>query len=217
MSLWNRRPSARFRPAAEGLEPRLTLSVSAAAAVAMTSASTVDSKGVTVSYEVAPSAAGEPLTIGIYRSADSLFDAADVPVATETDLPSTPGSHTLTIPIAGGLTPNPEHPYILAVANPAAVLASGSASASAVASFRVYTIGVVTHGGIENPAWKNGPAWELVMARSLLNEGYDAVIPFNWVDRSNTPGDAVKQAPRLVRQILDDASQFPPGTRWTSS
>ena len=206
-----RRPSPGFRPVGEGLEPRLTPSVTAmaAAAVVMSSASTADSQGVTVSYEVAPSAAGEPLTIGIYRSADSRFDAADVPVATATDVPSSSGSHELTIPIAGGLTPNPEHPYVLAVANPSVTLASGSASA--VASFRVYTIGVVTHGGIEDPAWKNGPAWELVMARSLLNEGYDAVIPFNWVDRSNTPGDAAKQAPRLVRQILAEASQFPAG------
>ena len=49
------------------------------------------------------------------------------------------------------------------------------------------------------------------MAKSLKADGYDAVIPFNWVAESNTAGAAAKQAPRLVKMILAKASEFPAG------
>jgi hypothetical protein len=48
------------------------------------------------------------------------------------------------------------------------------------------------------------------MARALRAEGYDEVIPFNWVSRSNTPGSAVAEGRRLARVILDAAGRFPP-------
>ena len=56
------------------------------------------------------------------------------------------------------------------------------------ASFRTYTIGIVTHGGIQNTSWKHGPPWELQIAYEMKREGYDAVIPYNWVAQSNHPG-----------------------------
>ena len=43
----------------------------------------------------------------------------------------------------------------------------------------------------------------------MKHEGYDAVIPYNWVAQSGTPGEAIKQSPRLARIILHTASQFP--------
>jgi hypothetical protein len=49
------------------------------------------------------------------------------------------------------------------------------------------------------------------MAQSLRAQGYDAVVAYNWVAESNHAGAAAQQAPRLVRMILDTASQFPAG------
>jgi hypothetical protein len=43
----------------------------------------------------------------------------------------------------------------------------------------------------------------------MKQEGYDAVIPYNWVAQSNNPGSAIKQAPRLALSILHAASKFP--------
>ena len=67
------------------------------------------------------------------------------------------------------------------------------------ASFRTYTIGIVTHGGIQDTSWKHGPPWELQMAYEMKQEGYDSVIPYNWVAQSNDPGSAIKQSPRSWR------------------
>ncbi|MFI5459135.1 MAG: Ig-like domain-containing protein, partial [Isosphaerales bacterium] len=77
------------------------------------------------------------------------------------------------------------------------------------ASFRTYTIGIVTHGGIQDTSWKNGPPWELETAYLMKQQGYDAVIPYNWVAQSGTPGEAIKQSPKLTQLILDAASRFP--------
>ncbi|HWT81199.1 MAG TPA: Ig-like domain-containing protein, partial [Candidatus Methylomirabilis sp.] len=77
------------------------------------------------------------------------------------------------------------------------------------ASFRVYTIGIVTHGGIQDPSWIHGPPWELETAYMMRREGFDSVIGYNWVLQSSTPGAAIKQSPRLARMILDIASNFP--------
>ena len=69
---------------------------------------------------------------------------------------------------------------------------------------------MITHGGIQDTAWeKNGPPWTLKMAKSLLAEGYDQVIAFNWVAQSNTPGDAVKEGPILAKRVLAASAQYP--------
>ena len=47
------------------------------------------------------------------------------------------------------------------------------------------------------------------MAYEMKQEGYDAVIPYNWVAQSNDPGEAIKQSPKLARSILHAASKFP--------
>ena len=204
-----RRPSL----AAEGLDPRLLLS-----GVDVLSASTADSKGVTISYEIASPGGDPALSFGVYRSATATYgtDAEEVgtdlsaPAVDSSGQPSTgPGAHTVTLPIPGGLPINPEHPYVLVVADP------GSASAGSpgtVASFRVASIAIVTHGGLEDKAWdKVGPPWEQQMAKSLKAQGFDEVIAFNWVAESSTPGAAVKQVPRLTADVLDDAAKFPAG------
>jgi hypothetical protein len=191
----------------------------------MESATTADSRSVTIVYDaVVPPGPADPLTFQIDRSAVARFDASALPIGGETivaagngngtptlDLDgqpaAAPGQHRLTIPIPGGLTLNPEHPYVLAVADPAAALASGDPSATA--SFRTFVIGVATHGGIQATHANAPPLWELVMARSLRREGYDAVIPFDWVPASNHPGAAAQQGVRLARRIRAVVRRFP--------
>jgi Bacterial Ig-like domain len=166
-----------------------------------------------------------PIQFGIYRSSDGQFSSSDTLVSTFTlvatgaapgqaatldqnDLPAAGlGSHQLTIPLAGGLPPYPQKPYVIVVANPSSP--SASTAPDQTASFRTYTIGVVTHGGIQNTSWKHGPPWELQIAYEMRHEGYDAVIAYNWALQSNTPGAAIRQSPRLERSILHAASQFP--------
>ena len=214
--LWGfRRDRRRVRPQCEGLERREVLSAPAAPAVAVGRVSTTDSQSVTVSYDVTTAAASQsPPVFSVFRSADASLDTGDLPVAMASSAvddaghpAGAPGAHTVTLPINGGLPPDPERPYVIVSADPAGAVDGTDPGGSA--SFRTYVIGVVTHGGIENTSWKNGPVWELVMARSLLDEGYDAVIPYNWVAQSSTPGDAVKQIPKLTAKVLQTAAQFP--------
>ncbi len=218
--------------ALEGLEQRLAMSASAATAPAieMISATTTDSKSVTIDYQVnqAPSASN-PLQFGVYRSSNGQFNASDSLVATITlaspgsaagqgaitldqnGQPATAvGTHEVTLPLAQGLPPFPEKPYLLVVADPNS--ASATADPGQTTSFRVYTIGIVTHGGIQDPSWVHGPPWELETAYMMRREGFDGVIGYNWAEQSSTPGAAIQQSPRLERMILDAVNRFPAST-----
>lgn len=211
--------------ALEGLELRWALS--ALPVVQMLSASTSDSKSVTIEYRInqVPDP-GDPVHFGIYRSSDGQFDSSDSLIATATlsvpasapaagavtvDASGGPatrvGAHRLTIPVPQGLPPVPRKPFVLVVANPGSP--SAYADARQTSAFRVETIGIVTHGGMQNPSWKHGPPWELITATLMRREGFDAVIPYNWVRQSSTPGSAIKQSSRLAHMILDVAARFP--------
>jgi hypothetical protein len=195
--------------------------------VQMISATTTDSKSITVDYRInEPPDPASSIQLGIYRSSDGRFDAGDTLVSTFTLVPpgnaaglttldhngqsaTGLGSHQLVVPLPGGLPPYPEKPYVVVVANPSSPAISTTPDQTA--SFRTYTIGVVTHGGIQDPSWKHGPMYELQIAYEMRREGYDAVIAYNWALQSNTPGAAIRQSPRLERIILHTASKFPPG------
>jgi Bacterial Ig-like domain len=225
------RPARRRAPlqslgTVEGLEPRWLPSASTPT-IQVLSATTTDSKSVTVKYQVnqAPTTA-TPIQFGVYRSGDGQFDSSDAQVDTFTLVPpgassgqTTPtldssgqpatavGTHQLTIPLPQGLPPYPEKPYVLVVADPGSP--SATTEPDQTASFRVYTIGIVTHGGIQDPSWTHGPPWELETAYMMRQEGFDSVIPYNWALLSSTPGEAIKQSPRLAASILHAASKFP--------
>jgi hypothetical protein len=193
------------------------------------SASTTDSKSVTITYRVNQTHdPSTPIQFGVYRSSNGQFTASDSLVGTFTFSPPDPslgkpaatldssgrlatanGSHQLTIPLPQGLPPFPDKPYVVVVADPG--LATAATDPQQSAAFRTYTIGIVTHGGIQDTSWKHGPPWELQIAWMLKHEGYDAVIPYNWVAQSSTPGEAIKQSPRLARIILHTANRFPAG------
>ena len=200
----------------EALEGRALLAA-APAQVVMLGASTIDSKGVTVTYQVEGADLAAPPDLGVYRSADPSFGPDDVAVGDVT-APATDASgqsstsvgvHTVTLALPGGLPPNPEHPYVVVVANPNA---PGATDPGRAADFRVYTIGVIVHGGIQPESWSDtGPPWEATMAKSLRAEGYDLVIPWNWVAESGHPGAAAKQIPRLARVIDQAVAGVPAG------
>ena len=167
----------------EHLEPRLALSATAAPAVQMISATTADSKSVTIEYQVnQPITAATPLEFGVYRSSNTQFDSTP-PWLTRTTwsrptrLRARPrrstrpasrrpaGTHELTIPLPQGLPPYPDKPYVLVVADPGSP--SATTNPQETASFRVYTIGIVTHGGIQDTSWTHGPPWQLQIAYEM--------------------------------------------------
>ncbi len=209
--------------------PSSLASTVAPPAVQMISATTTDSKSVTIEYRVnQPVTAAAPLQFGVYRSSNGQFSSGDatvdavtlVPPGTSSGQASTLdqagqpatalGTHTLTIALPQGLPPFPEKPYVTVVADPGSPTATSDPQQAA--SFRVYTIGVVTHGGIQDPSWKHGPAWELQVAYMMKHEGFDSVIPYNWALQSSTPGAAIQQSPRLARIIAGTANRFPAGS-----
>jgi hypothetical protein len=208
------------------LEPRLVLSTPGTSApVVMLDATTTDSRSVTIDYRVnqAPDLLS-PLRFGVYRSSDPQLDPGDTLLGTYTvttgnagqgdaalddsgQPADAPGMHRLTIPLAAGLPPYPSKPYVLVVADPGNPSAANNPDQTA--SFRTYVIGIVTHGAMINTSWKHGPPWELQTAAILRQQGYDAVIPFNWVSESSNPGHAAMQGKRLARQVLAAAGRFP--------
>jgi hypothetical protein len=210
----------------EALEPRKLLSgASDTPPIVMLSATANSSRSLTINYRVnEPASPNMVIQFGIYRSSDDRFDPGDVSIGSWQDtasihaeaasrvddngqLSSTLGTHNLTFPLPDGLPLDPRRPYVLVVANPASSLAMTDPSQTA--SFRKHVIGIVTHGGLQNPHWKLGPAWQAKTASVLQSQGYDAVIAYNWVTASNHPGRAVTQGPRLASQILAVASQYP--------
>jgi hypothetical protein len=212
----------RRRFTAETLENRW-MPATALPDIALTSAMTPDSRSVVVNYQITGAEIDEPITLEVYRSADAQLDGTSVPVASliiadpgsghptldQAGAPATaPGKHSLTIALPNGLPPNPEHPFVLVVADPQNSIVESNKTNN-TASFRTYTIGIITHGGIQPKKWTHGPPWELMMAADLRAQGYDAVIPYNWVAASNHAGAAARQAPRLVNIILAAVSEFP--------
>jgi hypothetical protein len=219
----SRRPHR--KPAIEGLESRALLTATLPD-IALVSATTSDSRSVTFNYSITGAAVDQPIAFAVYRSATGQVDPGAPQVGSVVVNPPGPGgptldtsgqpatavgAHELTVALPGGLPPLPAEPYVVVAANPGHTVAESN-TANDTASFRTYVIGVITHGGVQPKKWKvGGPPWEHQMAKALRAQGYDAVIPYNWVADSNHAGAAARQAPRLVKQILETASEFPAG------
>ena len=119
------RPRRRLTLRVEGLEGRQVLS-NLLPNVAVNSAATADSHGLSVDYTVSDAPSALPITFGVYRSADAQFGPGDELVATETVAAASDGEHQLAIAPPGGLPIDPEHPYVLVVADPNAAIAESS-------------------------------------------------------------------------------------------
>jgi hypothetical protein len=206
----------RIRLCLEQLEDRIV--PSPAADIQMTFATTTDSRTISVNYTITgASLAGQNVSFSIDRSAayDSLSGAqligtATIPASDSADLSL--GFHTgvkLSLTAPNGqpvtaLTPNTALPYIVVVAN----------SDGSTASFETHVLGVIAHGLEFDPTllWLNEvPAWELQMAAALQQiDGYQAVIPFNWVRLSVLPFPfAIEMAShQLYQQVVSEANQL---------
>jgi hypothetical protein len=214
-------------PVIEGLEQR-SLMATALSDIAMVSATTLDSRGVTIVYDIQNAPVTQPIDFTVERSAGPAAQAGDVAVGTvSVDPPAagqtgtldasgqsatSVGQHKVTLALPNGLPITPALPYVVVTANPNNAITETSRTNN-TASFRVYTIGVITHGGLQPKSWtRTGPPWEHNMAKQLRAQGYDAVIPVNWVGVSGIAGSASKVAPRVVPMIVDAAAQFPAGS-----
>lgn len=205
----------RIRPCLEQLEDRVL--PSAAPDIALTFATTPDARTIRINYTINnASLAGQSIGFNIYRSAayDSLngaqlIGAATIPGSASSDLNL--GAHNgVQLALTGpngqpvtALTPNPALPFIVVVDNH-----DGSS-----ASFETHVLGVIAHGlEIDPVLWllNQVPAWETRLAGALQSDGYQAVIPFNWVFLSIFPSPlALKQASdQLYQQVVSEADQL---------
>ena len=205
-----RRPRAGHRPALDNLEGRQLLDAAPVAAdIAVLHAMTPDSHQVVVDYQIQGAPVDRAFDIAIVRSADDKLSPDDQVVATyHVAGPSALGSHQATISVPGGLTINPKHPYVLAVADPTGQVPESN-RANDVAAFRKASVVIVTHGGLQSTPGDRVPAWVNRLDGDLAAQGFDVVFPFNWVGVSKDAGAASKQGPRLAAQIEKLVSQFP--------
>ena len=206
----------RIRLCLEQLEDRVLLS--AAPDITLTFATTTDARTISINYTINNSSlAGQNVSFNIYRSAayDSLSGAqligtATIPGSDSADLSL--GGHSgvklaLTSPsgqAVTALTPNTALPFIVVDAN-----LDGS-----TASFETHVLGVIAHGLELDPMlWllNQVPAWEVQMAAALQqSDGYEAVIPFNWVRLSILPFPlAIELASdQLYQEVVAEADQL---------
>lgn len=200
--------------------------------IMMNSVSTSDSRSVTFNYTVANADVGQPFNVVIYRATTNQFNpndpnfAADYQPVAETTVSAanaTAGAQgSVTVPIPGGLPPEPSHPYVLAVADPSETIPESN-YANNSASFRIYTVAVVVPG-FSYTASSPPPAWAQTMVTDLTKPGsqggaqYDYATVFMWNGglllrpRTWFHASAVPAEQQLAGAVESIASSFPAGS-----
>lgn len=203
----------RIRLCLEQLEDRI---VPSSSPIELTYATTTDARTISVNYSInGTSLAGQDVSFNIYRSplynsleGAQLIGRATIPGSYSTDLSA--GTHTgvklsLTAPngqLVTALTPNPALPFVRVVAN-----VDGSSAA-----FETHVLGVIAHGTEYDPYQilaNQAPLWELQMAADLqLYDGYEAVLPFNWLRLCILPSPVAVQIASsvLYTQVVVEAN-----------
>ena len=138
--------SRRIRLTVEQLEGRIVPD-GGMVDLAMLSATTTDSRSVTFRYQTTlpGSAPGVMAEVAFFRSADPVFDLSDDVRIDTRVVPLAAGEHTVVVSLPEALAIDPSHPYVLAVADSSGEIAE-SDEGDNTASFRIFTIGAVTHG-----------------------------------------------------------------------
>jgi hypothetical protein len=205
----------------------------------MESVRTADSRSVTVAYDVANNDITQPLTIGVFRSANSMTPVSPlasktIPVGPDT----TVGHHEVSIDLGQALTPNTHDPYVVAVADPDSALTAVQVGARTV-SFRTYVIGAVIPGFdatqfVQDFLGKWGSIlgsgspvvalfsqlvgllppethdWEYSVASALYAADYDIVLPpFFWDSGIASPYAVADAVRQLTGQIITAAEEIP--------
>jgi len=192
-------------------------------------ATTTDATTVTINYDInGANVNNQDLHFAIYRSATpgghdaaGLFATATLDASDTADLTEAhhegvklnlqdPNNNT---PI-GDLAPDPEHPYVVVVANPDGNVKIAESDAADeqnnVTWFQKHLLGVIAHG-FEPPFIQiSVPDWETNMASLLRQKGYEDVIPFDWVDSSRLPipGLAIEAGDSLFTEVVARADQM---------
>lgn len=168
---------------------------------------------VAVNYELTGQAvSATSVTFDIYRSSNAVYDAADKLIGTKSTNAAglnSAGLHSLHINLDHAMRPDPSRPYFIVVGRANGPVQE-TETADNSASFRKYTIAVISHGGVQG-SHINIPQWEAKIGWKLQDFGYDTVIPFNWAGQSKTPGAAAQQGPRLAKKIENAIASLPPG------
>ena len=145
-ALRNRR-ACRRAISLELLEDRLVLD--GAPDITLLSATTHGAQTLTISYKV-ENQVEHPVTfrVSVYRSDDAVYDGLDAPedqlidtANIQTNIHPGVNSELATLGLNTPLTIDPSRPYVVVVASPVA-----SSSPYSETSFRIYTLGAVTHG-----------------------------------------------------------------------
>lgn len=193
----------------------MVMSVTALPDIVMVSATTGDSKSVTINYRIDNAPVSQPISIQVERSADSQPHDSNIVVGNisiastgqldDNGQPATAlGEHRITLSLPGGLPPTPGLPDVVVRANVGNTIAESDTS-NDTAAFHKYTLAVITHGGLQPSNWKaGGPPWVRHLADRLRQQGFDQVVAYNWVDASGTAGAAVEQGPRLATIVAND-------------
>ncbi len=185
--------------------------------ISLSFATTTDTRTISIDYTISGgSLAGQSLNFNIYRTVAynslagaQLIGTATIPGTDSADLSAGPHQGvklSLTAPNGQpvtALTPNSALPFLVV-----------DASNGSTASFETHVLGVIAHGLEFDPTlwWLNEvPSWELQMAAALQQQdGYEAVIPFNWVRLSLFPFPfAIQMAgQQLDQQVKAEADQL---------
>ncbi len=180
------------RLAVEALDDRLMPSADIAVLGARLEAPTV------IRFEYRVTDTSGPFEVGVYRSADAVFDDADARVGGAAVTPGASGGAQVgSVTLAGELPTDLTRKYVLVVADPGGAIAEGS-EANNAASFRKLAVAGVAHGLTLNGL---PPTWLAPMTASLKAEGYDAAIPFVWTPLSQIPGTTPIAAQLLAAQV----------------
>jgi hypothetical protein len=138
--------------------------------------------------------------VGVYRSADPVFDAGDQLVGAGLLGPQAgiqPAFGTINLP--GELPIDLARPFVIVQADPLNQFDEFSESNN-IAVFRTITVAAVTHG----LSLTGDPgAFVTPIAAGLKAEGYDFAFPFIWTQLSQTPSrDATVTAGRTLAQMV---------------
>lgn len=166
----------------EPLEERVVMA--ALGAVTLETTTALSPQVVKAGYQVVGSVSG-PITLDVYRSATASYGSSSVRVGQlslqASDLST--GAHDVDVPLTQVLDIDPSKPYVLTVAQSGDPSQPPAPSDSA-ASFRIWTVGAVTHGYQPTGQF---PSWVQSTADALKAAGYDATVAFNWAALSAAP------------------------------
>jgi hypothetical protein len=150
--------------------------------VVVDSLSTEDSRILNVNYHVDFANVTAPLTINFYRSLTQQLDRQENLALGSITVDGSIGPHHACFELPGGLQPNTDLPYVLAIANPDNSVVE-TTTANDTAFFRTYVIGAVSIGfDFRSRYSSTPPSWANTMASDLVQVDHYIGPPlaFTW-------------------------------------